>query len=114
MTACIFCLLQVMSELTKNVAFHGSARHIMAILCELLKEAQGPHSVRHMAVLCELLKEAQGPHSVRHMAILCELLKEVQGPHSVRHMAILCELLKEAQSTQSVLGELKRLVPAQS
>ena len=56
MTACIFCLLQVMSELTKNVAFHGSARH----------------------------------------------------------MAVLCELFKEAQSTQSVLGELKRLVPAQS
>jgi len=79
MTLYSFCLLQVMSELikdiTRNVAFHYSAKH-MAVLCELLKKAQGPHSVRHMAVLCELLKEAQGPHSV--------------------------------------LGELKRLVPAQS
>ena len=48
MTLYFFCSLQVMSELikdiTRNVAFHGSARH-MAILCELLKEAQGPHSV---------------------------------------------------------------------
>ena len=43
-----FGSLQVMSELikdiTRNVAFHGSVRH-RAILCELLKEAQGAHSV---------------------------------------------------------------------
>ena len=66
---------ELFKDITRNVVFHGS--------------------VRHMAVLCELLKEGQGPHSVRHMAVLCELLKEAQGPHSV-------------------LGELKRLVPAQS
>jgi len=33
---------------------------------------------------------------------------------SARHMAVLCELLMEAQGPHSVLGELKRLVPAQS
>ena len=50
---------------------------------------------------------------------MSELIKDIITRNvafhsSVRHMAVLCELLKEAQGPHSVLGELKRLVPAQS